>query len=176
MLPINVRALGSGRCSFPQFNKQKLQGEVFFLKADCKCAEEKNRREFVLLLPGQRQGGLAASRAARSRTGGKRPWLSEFSKPWANGSVHQANWVLCLLKIRTKAAGTSLGVHCSQYTLKAGQGCSSPTQVSSAPSSYRAQESEKLHMVKHVLAATGQSKLSKQTETSLLCAILNGLL
>lgn len=176
MLPINVRALGSGHCSFPQFNKQKLQGEVFFLKADCKCAEEKNRREFVLLLPGQRQGGLAASRAARSRTGGKRPWLSEFSKPWANGSVHQANWVLCLLKSRTKAAGTSLGVHCSQYTLKAGQGCSSPTQVSSAPSSYRAQESEKLHMVKHVLAATGQSKLSKQTETSLLCAILNGLL
>lgn len=84
MLPINVRALGSGHCSFPQFNKQKLQGEVFFLKADCKCAEEKNRREFVLLLPGQRQGGLAASRAARSRTGGKRPWLSEFSKPWVS--------------------------------------------------------------------------------------------
>lgn len=99
-------------------------------------------------------------------------WVSSAS----HGSVHQANWVLCLLKIRTKAAGTSLGVHCSQYTLKAGQGCSSPTQVSSAPSSYRAQETEKLHMVKHVLAATGQSKLSKQTETSLLCAILNGLL
>lgn len=148
MLPGNVRALGLGRCSFPQFNKQKLQGQVFFLKADCKSAEEKNRREFVLLLPGQRQGGLAASRAARLRTGGKRPWLSEFRKPWANRSVHQANWVLCLLKIRTKAAGTSPGVHCSQHRGKAGQRCSLATQVSSAPRSYRAQETEKLHVVK----------------------------
>lgn len=127
--------------------KQKLQREILFLKADCKCAEEKNSREFVLLLPeGQRQGGLAASRAAQLRSGGKR--LSEFSKPRANGSVHQANWVLWLLKIRTKAAGTTLGAHMSQYTVKAGQECSSPTQVSSASSNYRAQETEKFHMEK----------------------------
>jgi len=32
---------------FPQFNKEKLQGEVLFLKADCKSAEEKKRRVFV---------------------------------------------------------------------------------------------------------------------------------
>lgn len=143
-----------GCCSFSQFNKQKLQREVFSFKADCKCAE--NRKEFVLLHPeGQRQGGLAASRAAQSRTGGKRQWLSEFSKPWANRSVHQANWVLCLWEIKTKAAGTSLRAHFSQHRVKAGQGCSSPTQVSSASSSYRAQETEKFHMEKHVLAATG---------------------
>lgn len=166
-MPVNVRALGLGRCPLSQFNKQKLQREVFFLKADCKRAEEKNRREFVLLLlEGQRQGGLAALRADQSKTGGKRPWLSEFSKPWANGSVHKANRVLCLLKIRTKAAGTSLRAHLSQYRVKAGQGCSSPTQVSSASSNYRAQEMGKCHTEKNVLAATGQSKLSKQTEPS----------
>lgn len=167
MLPISVRGLGY--CSFSPFKKQKLQREVFvwFFFSWRHTAEEKNSREFVLLLPeGQRQGGLAASRAAQWRTGGKRPWLSEFSKPWANRSVHQANWELCLLKIRIKASGTSLGAHFSQGRVKVGQGCFSPTQVSSASSSYRAQETEIFHMEKHVLAATGQSKLSKQTEPS----------
>lgn len=100
---------------------------------------------------------LAAARRTETRRTGRlkscpvenwRKRLSEFSKPWANRSVHQANWVLWLLKIRTKAAGTSLGAHMSQDTVKAGQGCSSPTQVSFASSSYRAQKTKKLHMEK----------------------------
>lgn len=39
---------------FPQFNKQKLEGEVFFLKADWKSAEQRKRTRESLSLKSER--------------------------------------------------------------------------------------------------------------------------
>lgn len=66
---------------------------------------------YPTLPAGKRQGGLAAPQAAGLRTGWKRLWLGEFSEPWTNGSLNQANRMLSILKIRAEATGTCFRAH-----------------------------------------------------------------